>query len=446
MSVNDGLIAITAAVGGLSIASALVAIYQKHMRRHAELQWKRAESVIRRARKSSAETQDVESGPRDRDSHETHVAHQGNSILAEGRSAEPSDRSACGKVPLSRQEIIYSQRFSSEDARSKPETSKISEGVRRSRQLNVNMPSQESRGRVEPRPPERTPNARTDQSDRKPAQYYAPTTQSLSQPWRPAMRSKSRFESPWCADGTVPITNSPASYATMNQRFAPYQMPGSGKRRLDPMRPVAKNMFRNGSIAHPARYSHPRAEIYQDTSASMSSAEDFSEHSRSRATSAARHVATTPSDLISTFDTSPLHAVQHSYGQRNESHPIDLHNYASEGQHAERSKASGDSRPIQSYGKMATQNNQERQHESDSESQGTESVVSKMTEQGAFGANRESQKLREMLEETAQNDSSELVNHRLEGTHSKSRKNSEEEADSITKSARAESLYHGQQW
>lgn len=429
MSVNDGLIAITAAVGGLSIASALVAIYQKHMRRHAELQWKRAESVIRRARKSSAETQDIESGLRDRDSHETHVAHQGNSILAEGRSA-------CGNIPLSRQEIIYSQRFSSEDARSKPETSKISEGVRRSRQLNVNMPSQESRGRVEPRPSERTPNARTDQSDRKSAQYYAPTTQSLSQQWRPAMRSKSRFESPWCADGTVPITNSPASYATMNQRFAPYQVPGSGKRRLDPMRPVAKNMFRNGSIAHPARYSHPRAEIYQDISASMSSAEDFSEHSRSRATSAARHVATTPSDLISTFDTSPLHAVQHSYGQRNESHPIDL----------ERSKASGDSRPIQSYGKMATQNNQERQHESDSESQGTESVVSKMTEQGAFGANRESQKLREMLEETAQYVSSELVNHRLEGNHSKSRKNSEEEADSITKSARAESLHHGQQW
>lgn len=422
MSVNDGLIAITAAVGGLSIASALVAIYQKYMRRHAELQWERAESVIRRARKSSADTQDVESGPRGRDSHETHVAHQGNSILAEGRSA-------CGNVPRSRQEIIYSQRFSSEDARSKSETSKISEGVRRSRQLNVNMPSQESRGRVEPRPSERTPNARTDQSDRKPAQYYAPTTQSLSQQWRPAMRSKSRFESPWCADGTVPIANSPASYTTMNQRFAPYQMPGSGKRRLNPMRPVAKNIFGNGSIAHPARYSHPRAEIYQDTSASMSSAEDFSEPSRSRTTSAARHVATTPSDLISTFDTSPLHAVQHSYGQRNEIHPIDLHNYASEGQHAERSKASGDSRPIQSYGKMATQNNQERQHESDSESQGTESVDSKMTEQGA---NRESQKLREMLEETAQNDSSELVNHRLEGNHSKSCKDIEEEADSIT--------------
>ena len=174
-----------------------------------------------------------------------------------------------------------------------------------------------------------------------------------------------------------------------------------------------------------ARYSDSRVDIHQKTDASITSGDEYNERSRSRAAAKVRHVAETPSDLISTFDTSPLHRMQDTsgHGRHDEygcgTSRTESPNFIYKAQVAEGRKSSVDSQLNRRHNGAASRDNGERRHESYSEDEATQSVMSTTTQQSAFHVNGEDPRHREMLKET-------MLDEPFESVKGNSKEDSEE--------------------
>ena len=401
MSVNNGLVAITAAVGSLSIISTLVAIYQIYMRRNDRGRLQLAEREVKRLSDKPMISRNADIGRSKRRFQGTQRAKHGSSWLTGEKRGEGSDESSCSML-LASYDQTMNLRFPLPDEEQSWSKTQSSPDRKMPRHLDVLSALQEPRA-SKPLSAEVTANVPIYNWTKKPSQVHASSTPAMAQSRRPVKRDKDRSNSFWRDDLRASPLDAQIPYAGTQRPFDP-SVPSQLPRYRRVATPFAPNAFRNGSVTNPRRFPQPKIHSGQVSTPPIM---DFSEHSRSVAISEAMHGAKSSSDMISTFDTSPLHGVNDPVGfERDELYGFETYssgrlNYALEDRGKKGSETRKEGGLNQAHEEDTSHDGRESPIGTNSEQGETSSDMSQMTERSTLYPLGEHQQPQEELQRSA---------------------------------------------